>query len=297
MARNSSPPTTTGRIVRAARRRRAHGLARPAVTTDAGSGSGSPGRPSAARTAAAAVASSGPARSSRRRGRASAGTTTAATRPGRGDSTTTRSASSTASEMLWVTTTTVVGGLRPEAEQLDVEALPGQRVERAERLVEEEHRRAQGERPRERHALAHPARQAVGTRGREPVEPDQPQELVRPRLALGRGPAGQLERVGDVRERVTPRQETRLLEHEADGGIRSADGPALDLDRSRVGGEQPAGDPQEGALAASVGADDRDDFARGDLEVEPVEGEERRPVGGAERAPDAGQVDRRRALR
>ena len=61
--------------------------------------------------------------------------------------------------MLWVTITIVVAGPLPEPQQLEVEPLAGQRVERAERLVEQQHLGLERERPGERDALAHPARQ------------------------------------------------------------------------------------------------------------------------------------------
>ena len=78
-------------------------------------------------------------------------------RPGRGDMTTTRSATRIASGMLWVTMTIVVAAALPEPQQLEVEAFAGQRIERAERLVEQEHLGLERERPGERDALARPA--------------------------------------------------------------------------------------------------------------------------------------------
>ena len=65
-----------------------------------------------------------------------------AMRPGRGENTTTRSARNTASAMLWVTNTTVLRVCQPDALQLDVHLVARQRIERAERLVHQQQRRA-----------------------------------------------------------------------------------------------------------------------------------------------------------
>ena len=61
--------------------------------------------------------------------------------------------------MLWVTSTIVGAARSQRSEQLEVEPFAGQRVERAERLVEEEDLGLERERPGERDALARPARQ------------------------------------------------------------------------------------------------------------------------------------------
>ncbi len=50
----------------------------------------------------------------------------------------------------------------PQRQQLELQPLAGQRVERAERLVHEQDERVGGQRAGDRHALAHAARDAVG---------------------------------------------------------------------------------------------------------------------------------------
>ena len=57
-------------------------------------------------------------------------------------------------------------GPLPQPQQLEVEPLAGQRIERAERLVEQEDLGLERERPGERHPLAGPARQLGRARGR-----------------------------------------------------------------------------------------------------------------------------------
>ncbi len=98
----------------------------------------------------------------------------ATTRPGRGESTTTRSATRMASGMLWVTMHDGRGGAVPEPQQLEVEALAGQRIERAERLVEEQDLGLECERSREGDALAGAAGELRGPRlDDRRIEPDE----------------------------------------------------------------------------------------------------------------------------
>ena len=80
--------------------------------------------------------------------------------------------------MLWVTSTIVVAVRAPEPQQLEVEPLAGQGVERAERLVEQQHPRLEGEGPGDRRPLAHPARQLDGSGiGHGGLEPDELEQL------------------------------------------------------------------------------------------------------------------------
>ena len=66
-------------------------------------------------------------------------------------------------------------GARPDPEQLLAQLATGQLVERGERLVQQEQARTQGQRPGQRHPLAHPARELVRIVAFEPLEPDQRQ--------------------------------------------------------------------------------------------------------------------------
>ena len=64
-----------------------------------------------------------------------------------------------ASSMSWVTKTIVLRDLAVQPPQLLLEARARDRVERAERLVHQQHRRVGRERAREADALALPARE------------------------------------------------------------------------------------------------------------------------------------------
>ena len=63
--------------------------------------------------------------------------------------------------------------LGPDALQLEVQALAGHLVERAERLVEQQDLRLDHERTRDRDALAHAARELRGPRLLEALEADE----------------------------------------------------------------------------------------------------------------------------
>ena len=64
--------------------------------------------------------------------------------------------------MLWVTSTIVGAGTLPEPQQLEVEPLAAQRIERAERLVEQEHAGLERERPGQGDPLALPPDSSAG---------------------------------------------------------------------------------------------------------------------------------------
>ena len=133
---------------------------------------------------------------------------------GRALSSASRSPSSSASSTSCVTSTVVVGRSAQQVAEPLVHPQPGLRVERGERLVEQQHRRAGGEHLRDRPALAHPAgqlpRQAVG----EALEPGAGQQVadhlghLRPGGALRARPEGQVVAQGQPGE-----QPARLRHH------------------------------------------------------------------------------------
>ena len=121
--------------------------------------------------------------SSMRRGRGSSGMKVAATRPGRR-----REQHDPIGESGRLPH--VVGDeedreppLLPQPFELVVEQVAGHGVERAERFVHEHDVGVLGERPGQRHPLAHAARQLVGTLVGEALEVDDPEQLGHPVLA------------------------------------------------------------------------------------------------------------------
>ena len=157
--------------------------------------------------------------------------------PGAADRTTTRSATRMASAMLWVTSTIVGRGPLPEPEQLEVEALAAQRVERAERLVEQQHPGLEREGSGEGHplALCRPTARPADWQSRSDRGATSSTSVGEPLGPPLRRPAGELEWVRDVVGGRPPRQQPRLLEHEPDPRVGLGDRVAVEGDGSAVG--------------------------------------------------------------
>ena len=194
--------------------------------------------------------------------------------------------------MLWVTMHDGRRGAVPEPQQLEVEAFAAERIERAERLVEEEDGGLERQRAGERDPLGGPARQLGRARvGHGRVEADElDQRRDARRAALGR-PAGELERIGDVVGGRAPRQETRFLEDQPDARIGPDDRRSVEQGLAAGRFEQAGDDAQERRLAAAVRADERDDPAARDGQVDAVEDRERAAGPGREGEGQVLEVD------
>ena len=103
------------------------------------------------------------------------------TRPGRGDITTILVDRYTASGIEWVTKQMVLLVSRPELQQLSIEVVADDLVERAERLVHQQQVGIEGQRAGDRGALLHAAGELPGKFLLEAGEVDQ---LQRPLDAL-----------------------------------------------------------------------------------------------------------------
>ena len=164
--------------------------------------------------------------------------------------------------------------LRVEPDFLDqpVHLLAGEGVERAERLVHQQHGRLVGKRPHKGGALLHAARKLTRKAAAKTFEADAVQQFVDPD-AIGLG-ALDLEGEVDVGVEVAPGQEVGLLEHHADLGVWA--GHRLAVEQHLAGGEamQPRHRPEQRGLAAARRADDRDDLAIHDVERATVDGEQ-----------------------
>jgi hypothetical protein len=145
----------------------------------------------------------------------------------------------------------------PQADHEPVHGDPGQRVERAERLVEQQQPRLADQGPRQRG----PLRLAAGQRDRPGRS-----ALGQPDL-LKRGPGGGL-RVGgsqakrDVGQHLLPRNEPGFLKRDRHGS-RHADLAGHFL-------VKPGQRAQQRRLARAAAPDQRDEFAGGNVHVEPV---------------------------
>ena len=206
--------------------------------------------------------------------------------PGRGDRTTTRSATRIASGMLWVTMT-IVGAAR--SQRRSSSRSNRSRVSASSALNGSSRSRTSG---------SSASARARATRWRIPpdssdgravvdggVEADELDQRGEPRRAPFGGPAGELERVGDVVRGRPPRQQPRLLEDQPDRGSGPVIGAPSSAPSPPVGREQAGDDAQERRLAAAVRADEGDDPAARDVEID------------ARRGPAAGAPSRRSGTR
>ena len=122
-------------------------------------------------------------------------------------------------------------GLARELQRLRQVALQhhaGLRVDRRERLVEQQHMRIDGQRARQRHALAHAAGQLVRIVIGKFREIEIFKECLGALPALGRRNTLDFDAEHDVLGDGAPRQQQILLQHEGDMGIRPVDALAVD---------------------------------------------------------------------
>ena len=204
----------------------------------------------------------------RRAAAAAARRTTETTRAGRCESTTTRSARRTASSTSWVTSSAAPRALLERAlePRLGVEA--GLGVERGERLVERQHRALGHQRPHERHALAHAARERVRVVLGEPREPV-PLEQREGGRARARAP-GPRARVRAARCRA--RCATRAAGRAAASARPAPDRPVTSRPsastRPERGSEHACRDREQRRLAAARRPDEGDGLVRRDRQID-----------------------------
>ena len=174
------------------------------------------------------------------------------------------------------------GAGEPEAMQILDQPAACDAVEGGEGLVEEQKVRLGDEGAGKGDAHGHAAGQ-LARAGVEPVaEADGGQGPGGAGAGLGTGHAGQLQRQGDIGQGVGPGHEGGQLEDEAG----AAPGPLHGAFGRRL---QPRQQAQEGGLASAGRADDGDDLAGGDGQVD---GAERCAAGIA----DQDAVQRRRGV-
>ncbi len=155
--------------------------------------------------------------------------------------------------------------------------LAHRRVQRAERLVEQEHARLHGERARERHALALAAgelrRVAIGPA----AEVDEREQLVDALADLGLRALADLQAERDVVAHGHVLEGRVVLEDEADAAVLGGHrrhGLAGEQHLAAVGGLEPGEHPQERRLAAPGRAEEGGQRSVGNAQRDVVEGEE-----------------------
>jgi hypothetical protein len=142
-------------------------------------------------------------------------------------------------------------------------------IEGAERLVEEDEARLEHQRARDAHALAHAAGKLRRISVREIVEPHERQRFAHAALDLGGFGAVAAQAEGYVVPHCEPGKARVFLEDDADaGGDVTLHRPALEGNRAGARRRQPGQDFQQCRLAAAGRADDRHEFALGEVEID-----------------------------
>jgi hypothetical protein len=162
-----------------------------------------------------------------------------------------------------------------EPRNLVLERLPRQRVERAERLVHQHHARLLRETARNLHALLHPARELAGKIFADLGEAHLFQQRIGARLAGAARNALALVGERDIGPDAAPGQKRAavVLEHDRPLARRAVDPLAFGENFARARRHQPGQQPQQRGLAAARRADDREEFAVGDRQIDAVENE------------------------
>src|SRR5579875_2605416 len=161
----------------------------------------------------------------------------------------------------------------PERKELRRQTHARLLVERAERLVHEEHLRIDGKRASDRAALFHAAGKLMRIGVGETRKVHELELLVDAPVPLAPVDLQTVECKSDVAPQRHPRKERILLK---DAGARQCAGPiAVGVDGDAAGGGrlEPRGDSQERRLSAAARSDDRDELTIRDVEVDAVDGE------------------------
>ncbi len=144
-----------------------------------------------------------------------------------------------------------------------LQVAPGEGIERGERLVQQQHFRLRHQRAGDRHPLRLPAgklaRPGIGLVGEADAR-ERGRDLLAP---CAGGQVGQAE--ADIVGDAQPGQQPRLLEDDADLGMRRQDRGAIECHRARARAVEPGDGAKQRGLAAAGAADDGDDLAGTDL--------------------------------
>ena len=182
----------------------------------------------------------------------------------------------------------------PDLQQQLLHEPAGLVVERPERLVEQEDGGVVGQRPRDRHALLHPARELLRQVPLEAREPHAAHVVRHDPLAPRARNARLAQAEGDVVGHREPRKERVGLEHHAPVGARALHHAPAHRDLARRGRVEARHQAQERALAAARGAQQRHELPFGHVERDGRQRLRRRAAAQAgEAARDPAQADRR----
>ena len=105
----------------------------------------------------------------------------------------------------------------------------------------------------------------------EGSQPDEGEEPIHGRLALGARASLHLQRPAHVTRHRAPGEEGEVLEHHAAVGTGTVHLAAVEAHRPAIARHEAAQDVEEGALAAAARADDGDELAVPDAQTEIVD--------------------------
>lgn len=157
---------------------------------------------------------------------------------------------------------------RAEPQQIVLQLLARQRVERGERLVEQQQVWITNQRAGDGDAALLPAGKLGGPAHRKIRESDPLQQVERGILVGDGGAALQRDRQQDVVERAQPVEQGRRLEDEAGARARAGQRFAADADCAFARHQQPGGELEQGGLAAAAAAEQAMDLASRDRPVD-----------------------------
>ena len=152
--------------------------------------------------------------------------------------------------------------LHKDPPQFRQQAFPQPGVQRPQRLVQHQQRRARRQTARQRHPLLFAARQRVDVAPPHAFQADQRKGFFGPFLNMGLPPHAQAE--GHVLRDSHVREQGIVLKHQAEIAPvhrHVAEVFALEQDRATVWRLQTRDDPQQRGLAAAAGPQQTDDFA------------------------------------
>jgi hypothetical protein len=147
-------------------------------------------------------------------------------------------------------------------------------VQRAERLVEQQHARLDGERTRQRHALTLAAAELRRVPVRVAGQPDDREQLLHARVYLGLRPLAHAQPERDVLAHGHVLERGVVLEDEPDPALLGRQRrriAAVDHDRAGIGNLESRDDAQQRRLARARRPEQRRQRARGDLERDAVQ--------------------------
>src|SRR4051794_35549016 len=166
----------------------------------------------------------------------------------------------------------------PDAEQQLLHQRAGLVVEGAERLVEQQDLGVVGERPGDRGALLHAAREHARVVALEPLQADLGDISPDDPLALGPSHAALAQAEGDVALDREPGEERVGLEHHA--AVRPGAAHLLAVEQHAPGARpvKAGDDAEQGRLPAARGAEDGDEVVVPDREPDRLQGARGRPA-------------------